>query len=335
MRYSLVLIALLSMISSFAQKGDKGVVQYRKEKISQFEFEPFERSFTGVDESMDSLMEKKGENWGFQDSLQFIINIAKIGNYSRAYNELKTFHLHDVSNESAAHLTMIYQLNERYDLAERWLQKYEPENKEEQLAKKIWLNMIRVRQGIADYKTTLKYEELFTVNDKRSYTDKEKEGKQFQEDVLYPLDAGEIVLRFHIQYMNEKDALVAKLASQMGDVIHQHFSLTMTYVAYSLAKHYDNTSANAKKLKNVKSEILEAKYEIIPLRNFFPKQKRSRFSYELIKAKKEDEKVKRYELPAFEKEQEESIWFSKGFIILTGLLLILLFVIFFIKTNKK
>jgi len=326
-RIILTLIIILIGVQSFSQ--------YKKEKIEYFEFKPFERSFIGVDESMDSLNKKPGVEWGFQDSLQFIINIAKIGEHARAYNELKKFHLHDVSNNAAAHIAMIYQLNDRFDLALRWLQNYKPESRHEILAKKMWMDMLDLRQDIKDYKRKSKYADLFYIYDRTSYTEEEKKGEIFEREVLDPLRAGEVILSFHVRYIDNNDPVLAKFAAQMGDVIHQHLSLTMAYVAYSLARNYDKQAEYSKKIKYVKSEIDKENYEIIPLKKFFPKKVKSRFSYEYIKEKKEEEKVQRYKLPAFKEKQEVNIYTTKGFIILVGLALILIFVIFAIKTKKR
>lgn len=331
----IAIIYLFLVTPLLAQFGGKKPVQYRKEKIKYFEFEPFERSFSGVKESMDSLEAKPGYEWDFQDSIQFIVNLAKLGDHSRAYSELKKIRLHDISNENVAHITMIYQLNQRFDLAKLWLGKYKPANKTEIFAKEIWMEMIQLRQDEKDYKRKLKYSDVFITHDKSSYSEEEKEGDEFRENVLAPLEAGEIILEFHIRYVNKDDPYIAKLASQMGDVIHQHLSLTMTYVAYSLARHYNKSSENAKKLKAIKQEIVDSRYEIIPLKKYFPKEKKGRFSYQLLKEKHIESKKKKYQLPPFEKEQEEPLWQSKGFILTLGLLIILIFVLVFIRTKKN
>lgn len=333
MRFFLIYIFVGVFIFSGLSQGDPTV--YRKEKIKYFEFEPFERSFTGVDESMDTLVEKPGIEWSFNDSLQFAINIAKLGNYSQAYNFLKKIPLKNVDNTSAAHLAMIYQLNQRYDIAEKWLHRLNPETPEAKNAKRIWLHMIQLRKDIRDMKVNLKYETVFEINDRQNYTPEEKESEIFQNEVIAPLEGGELVMRFHILYVDKRDPVLAKLSVEMGDVIRQHLSLTMTYVAYSLGKHYDGTANNAKRVKNIKTQIHNAKYEVLPLKNFFPKKKKSRFNLSNIEQLHEEEKVERFKLPPFEEEQIEPFWMSNSFIITTGLVLILLFVILFVRTRKK
>lgn len=333
MRIFLSYISILFFAVLAVTQGDPTV--YRKERIKYFEFEPFERSFSGVDESMDTLMVKKGKEWDFRDSLQFAINIAKLGNYSQAYNFLKKIPLRNVDNNSAAHLAMIYQLNQRYDIAEKWLNRFKVDTPELKHAKRIWLHMIQIRKDIRDMKVNLKYQTIFEIDDKVRYTQEEKESPLFEEEVIYPLEGGELVMRFHVMYMDKRDPVLAKLAVEMGDVIRQHLSLTMTYVAYSLGKFYDGTADNAKRVKNIKTEIHDAKYEVLPLKNFFPKIRKNRFNPETISEIHKEEKIVKHKMAPFEKEPYEPIWLSRGFIITTGLLLILLLVIFFVRTKKK
>lgn len=331
-----IVLAFISIfIGSFLVKAQSDPTIYRKERIRYFEFESFARSFTGVENSMDTLLAKSKEQWSFDDSLLFAINIAKLGNYSQAYNLLKKMPLKEVSNEDIAHLTMIYQLTNRFDIAEKWLNRYETKSQAEKEAKKIWLNMIRIRKGLKEVTIKLKYETVLLIQDKKTYTNDEKESDIFKKEVIYPLEGAEIVLRFHVQYLDDRDPVLAKLAVEMGDVIHQHLSLTMAYVAYSIAKHYDKSSENAKRVKNIKKEIDEANYEIIPLKKFFPKKHKSRFNLEKIKEIHQEENAPKYKIPPFAKEVKEPLWLSKGFIITAGLVLILLFVILFVRTRKK
>ncbi len=332
MRFLLYISVFFLGLNSIAQ-GDPTI--YKKENLHGFEFEPFERSFMGVDESMDTLVAKKGADWKYEDSLQFAINIAKLGNYSQAYNFLKKIPLRYIDNNSAAHLAMIYQLNQRYDIAEKWLNRFVTNTPELMNAKKIWLHMIQLRKDIRDMKVNLKYETVFKINDAVNYSEEEKKSEKFKREVLYPLEGGELVMRFHIMYVDKRDPVLSKLSWEMGDVIKQHLSLTMAYVAYSLAKHYDGTANNAKRVKHIKMEIHDAKYEVLPLKNFFPRKKKNRFNLENIKELHKEEKVQKHKLPPFEKKKEEPLWLSKGFIMSAGLVLILLFVILFVKTRKK
>ncbi|MCB0476839.1 MAG: hypothetical protein KDC84_01675 [Crocinitomicaceae bacterium] len=328
-------LAILFVLFGTMVLGQNDPTVYRKEKIKYFEFEPFERSFTGVDESMDTLVQKDSKLWGYEDSLQYAINVAKLGDYSRAYNLLKKIPLKYTNNQDAAHLTMIYQLNQRYDIAEKWLKRFKADTPELKNAKRIWLHMIQLRKDLRDLKKNLKYETVFEIHDKKHYSEAEKNSDVFLREVIHPLEGGELVMRFHIQYIDQRDPVLAKLAVEMGDVIRQHLSLTMTYVAYSLGKHYHDSADNAKRVKAIKKEINDAKYEVIPLKNFFPKKRKSRFNPETIKELHKEENVTKYKLPPFEKEEEESFWMSKGFIVTTGLLVILLLVILFVKTRKK
>ncbi|MEZ4936583.1 MAG: hypothetical protein R2799_03225 [Crocinitomicaceae bacterium] len=191
----LLTIGIIFLVHFVSAQTDPTV--YRKERIKYFEFEPFERSFTGVEGSMDSLINKPGSQWNISDSLLFAVNLAKLGNPGRAYKVLKKMPLKEVENESIPHLTMIYQLIGRFDLAKKWMERYKPNNPEEESAKKIWLNMIRVREDVKEVRTNLKYETIMEMDDRSQYSSSEKESDMFKKEVN-PLNGAEIVLRFHV-----------------------------------------------------------------------------------------------------------------------------------------
>ena len=78
-------------------------------------------------------------------------------------------------------------------MAKQWLERYKPRDYKEELAKVMWMDMIDLRIDEENYSRKLKYTDLFITSDKKFYTEEEKKGSRFKQEVLDPLEAGELI----------------------------------------------------------------------------------------------------------------------------------------------
>ena len=170
-----------------------------------------------------------------------------------------------------------------------------------------------------------------------------KRNDQFYKDsIIVPLEKLDAILKDEVLYTPEKDAIIAEVFYEIGAYLENVGSNTQAYIAYSLGKIYNsNDFKSPKRIRVVKDRLIKKKYRIPSVRKFFPKYKKGRFSYEVIKQRikiqQEKDSLERDPLPTMIPVVKKDLApkFPKILMIMGGILLLLIFVLIFVKTKKK
>jgi hypothetical protein len=167
----------------------------------------------------------------------------------------------------------------------------------------------------------------------------DKSSERFKNEVLIPLENLNFVLHLMIHYIHADDPILASACYEMGIILENHVSLTQAYIAYSLGRNYNKWDKRIlKNIKAVKAKLSEKKYKIPIFRRYFPRIEKWRFEYEVLKEKllasNGDTLVE--ETPKMMVPKKEiNLPFRVDLVIVIGVFLLIILVIFFLKTNKK
>jgi hypothetical protein len=322
---------------------------YRKlqsEPYQFFKFKKFERHFdlVEIDKSLDSLDKKAKSVWNLKDSIILFSNLAKIKDYDKAYDLYKKithnrFMLDDYG--IAKDLIYTFKHKDRPDLSLRVVDTCLHLGFTDTLSH-YWMRSIHeARQNKAVDWRWLIDNNIFEFPVDTILPRRKRNDQFYKDSIIVPLDKLDAILKDEVLYTPEKDVIIAEVFYEIGAYLENVGSNTQAYIAYSLGKIYNgNDFKSAKRIRVVKDRLIKKKYRIPSVRKFFPKYKKGRFSYEVIKQriiKQKMDSVVREPLPTMIPVVKKDLApkFPKLLLIMGGIFLLLIFVLIFVKTKKK
>jgi hypothetical protein len=151
-------------------------------------------------------------------------------------------------------------------------------------------------------------------------------------------------LRIEVMYQLDNNNSLSQAYRELADFLYEHVDYTDAFTAYYCARFYNRKSMHvAKSIKKTKNALREHNFLLPSFRRIFPKEKKGKFNYQILKEKIKQQKLDSISaatdrpLPMIvtEKKSEYTLNFNKHLVILGGLILILIFVLVFVKTKRR
>lgn len=317
----------------------------KNEPYQFFKFKKFERHFDlkAIEKTMDSLEAKPRDHWSVKDSISLMKSLAKIKRYDEAYEIYKQvgetrFEISDY--ETAKDLIYTFKHQSRPDLALETIDYCLEEGFVDTLSHH-WMHSIHeARQNKAvDWRWILDNNILeFPVDTVLPY--RKKNDQFYQDSIMVPLEKLDAILKDEVLYTPKNDVIIAEVFYEMGFYLEKVGTSTQAYIAYSLARIYNKSDLKAsKRIRIVKDRLIQKKYRVPGVRKLFPKYEKGRFNYEMLKKKviaAQKDTIPKEPLPTMKPVEKKDYVPEVSGLLLTmiGVVLLLLFVLIFVKTKK-
>lgn len=279
--------------------------------------------------------------WKRKDSLDFVFALAAIEEFDEGNVLKKRIRNFRPRNLEELHLTQyLYSYKRHYDRVRFWLD-YEKENFPESA------KHIPFRQRIHDAEEMILPRKWSTEDSlifpefKVSKWKAVSKGSEVYVNELIPLvELVDQALRDETKYEFSSNVALALAFYEFAVFLQKHVSTTDALIAISVAKYYDRFNADINdKYRELRTAMNEKRLIFPSMRYLFPKQSKGFFNAESIKqrrlAKQDtvDLRVKNPEALQLGEVKDRSFINSAGsfWIVLSGLVLLLLFVIFVVK----
>jgi hypothetical protein len=328
---------------SFGQKDTIRYVKspYRTEYTPHFKLSTFIRGFSddSLKLSLDELESKPRTTWSRKDSLQFAEISLKTGNTALSEYYFNHLSVRFKTEEKYWYdQLMIHYLNKDFKRGLREITIESPmilEFSRMYFIKRIFQAQVEQKQDPEWYETNI----VFDWTSDTLLKEMDRNDHTFQQMVTEPLRNLEFVLKHIISFVHYNDAVLASACREMGHLIFDYFNYSHTFIAYSMARHYNKKDkALLEDLRNVKALLTTKKYKIPNFRKYFPRIEKHRFEYEVLKEKIifEQNDTTVYVLPETMKKKDEPILkFPRQYIVLGGLALMIILLALILKTKKK
>lgn len=335
--FSTLLLTIL--FGSLYAQDNQIYERYRPEPGQTFKFAEFQRGFDPeiVHQDLQQLQQKEKVNWTVEDSILFAKSLLKVGRPLKSaivFNKIPSPFIRD--KETLKFKLMAFEKTQKYGLALSLIEELSIRFPEDKIQWNIWARMIKAR-------TILK-------NDEKP--DFQKNGlldlyqlRNVDEDALqrYLAEVNEL-LHFQIHFYEDQDKVLAQLCYEFGIILRDRVAYTQAYIALNLARNYDRSLGGdiLKTLKEVKAYLNQNRYKIPPFRRYFPKTKKWRFDYEILKEKKlaqskdtlleEKEPIQMMQPPEKEK---DLLPYNRNLLFGGVFLIMLILVLVFVRSKKN
>ena len=340
------IIALIVTLSSYSQSSvsNKEFIDspYRSEHNPWFEFKVYKRGYKNepLKLTLDSLEQKSRKYWSRPDSLIFAQISYKTGNLELAgyyFDNLKVSYQNE--NEFWWNRVMVQYFNREYNSCIATITSAEPgvlERSKIYFLKKLCQANL---SNLGDSKWTKTHKILDWEVDS-SLLNIDKDSPEFHEKIIVPLENLSFVLQAAVRHIHAEDKVIARACFEMGLILEGFVSPTQAYIAMSLGRHYDKWDKEIlENIKRVKATIIQKKYRIPNFRKYFPRIEYWRFDYQMLKEKiiyqQQDTTSLNKPVLMRQKQNETKSTFPSQLIFLSGLVLLFLALLFFLKTGKK
>jgi hypothetical protein len=324
-----------------AEQEEQPVSPYRSEYNPWFKLGTFKRGFKNetLRLHLDSLESKPRKYWTREDSLKFADVSMKTGN-----TELASYYFDhllinfDTEEDIWWNRLVLHFIQREYNSCVSMIRQQEPglvEFTRSWFFKKICDAKLRSLKDDKWYKQ----ESVFSWEVDSSIMLLDKDGPEFREKVIVPLENLSFVLEKIIRFVHADDEVLARTCFEMGLILDAYISPTQAYIAMCLGRNYDKWDKEILQgMKDAKAHIVEKKYRIPIFRKNFPRIEYWRFDYEMLKEKiiyeRNDTAVKTTPV-LFKPGEKKEISFNSQVIIVIGVTVIFISIIFFLKTGKK
>lgn len=280
-------------------------------------------------------------NWKRRDSLDFFFALAAIEEFDEANTFKKRIRNFTPRNLEELHLTQyLYSYKRHYDRVRFWLD-FEAQHFPESSIH------IPFRQRVHDVEELILLGK-WSTDDSLVYPELKSSkwmsitrGSGDYVNKLIPLvEQIDRALRDQTKYEFSTNVALALAFYEFSIFLHKHVSTTDALIAISVAKYYDKFNPDLNlKYRELRTAMNEKRLVFPSMRYLFPKQSKGFFNVESIKkrrlAKQDtvDLRLKNPEALQLAEVKDRSIIDGSGsfWIVLSGMLLMLLFVIFLVK----
>lgn len=339
-KYSLILCFSLSL-STYAQ-SDTSIYKIkhtlRKEYSRYFKFDIFRRGLDNklTSDRLDSLSITPKNEWTKTDSLSFAQTniLAKNHKLARHYYSHLTIDPIKEYNQNIDLLCLNY-LDKSYLKGLEKIEKDYPKIKQKSelyYFKKIFEYQDSTKGQSNWYK---KNTSVFRFNLDSTIRLTRKNNTEY----ITPLINASSALRMFVFYINDDDQILSRAFRDIGITLENYVSLTQAYIAYSIGRNYNKSDHQLiEDLKRIKSKLIKKNFSIPIFRRYFPKTKKGRFNYDILKEKiieEQSDTIPKH-IPNFEsKIKKIDTPFSPDYIMPIGFLIIFILLLIFLKTKKK
>ena len=307
----------------------------KKEYSKYFKFEIFNRGLENkiIKVRLDSLANKSKSNWNKNDSLIFAQTNILAKNY-----ELANYYYSNITFKDNKHrfnyLCLKY-INKNFKSAITAIDSIHPD--------------IKINSELYFFKKIIAFQD--STNGKNNWHNSNISVFRFNVDsntwvnrktenlIIPPLKNAASALQKYVFYINDKDQIISRAFRDIGYTLENHVSLTQAYIAYSIGRNYNKSDDQLiEDLKRIKAKMIKKNYSIPIFRRYFPKTKKGRFNYEILKEKiieEQNDTIPKH-IPNFKSNNTTiSLPFSADLIMPFGFLMIFIMLILFLKTKQK
>lgn len=339
-RYISLLLILLTCNESLAQIDSVNIIRspYRKERNKHFEFGVFKRGYSSdsLKLILDKLEQKRKQKWNRSDSLNFAKTTAHAGNYKLAGYYFS--YLNPSLKKEKEYwwdYIMVYVMNEKFTTA---IEKVDIDVSGIYEFSEIYF-LKRILIGKINQQKNNKWHKTNSVLEWNADSTLQEGTTVFQTSIINPIVNLDAVLKRFIHHIHEDDPIISRTCFELGIIMENYFSMSQTYVAMSLARHYNKRDKEIlANIKRVKSKLLFQKYKIPNFRKYFPRIEYWRFDYDILKEKViESKKNKTLQAPVFygEKKKKIILPFNPDLISVFGIAFIFLITWIFLRSKRK
>lgn len=335
---SLLLTALCFGISLYTHGQNFQTKKYDREYNPYFKFNKFNRGTKQdiLKSQLDKLEEVPKTEWQYKDSLKFAEISLQTGNLELCthYYEALLERGHD-DHDLMHHFLIATYMTEDYKTGEHIVNEH--------------LHAPRV------YSEDYFFERIFAAKDSLSHNDSvpkyvlgiwsdhlvklKKGSKAYYSRIIEPLKNARAVLEYYVMYIHEDDAIIARCFNEMGYILEHTVSLNQAYIAYSIARTYNKKDSEVlDNFKRIKAKHVKKNYNTPHFRKYFPRIEFWRFDYEILKEKiiiEKNDTIPKFAPNLVGETHQIKTPFPKDMIFPVGILLIILLIIFFLKSSKS
>lgn len=344
-KFSLLLISMLFFGLSFAQTTTADLPHKEYRPYFKFKVFPSKTNKANIRKSLNYLQQKNNATWNKNDSIQFMLDLVLVGNYYSAYQLFLGLKLDTTRNIKTIHIVqhLLFTKNKMNRL-NKWFDKevaaYPQNKKAVEIRRRITQVSVYLAQDNWNFKDSIFFPEL-----EDSMWFGVKEGSpQFKNKLIPMLKLYDTALRVVVKFQANEDKALAAAYVKLGDFIFNHVNYTDAYIAYNCARFYYRKSMYvSKKIKITKSALFDNNLLLPSIRDVFPKEKKGVFNYKILK-KRVEQRIQDsiaaathtpLKLNPIKQGKELLPFMSKNLLILIGFILILIFVVFFVKTKER
>lgn len=310
----------------------------KKEYSKYFKFDVFKRGLdnTIITNRLDSLSNKPKNEWTKKDSLSFAHTNILAGNYELAQHYYSNLSIHPTKDfkHNIDQICLGY-LSKQYTENITKLETDYPNikiNSELYYFKKLFSFQDSALQKSNWYKSNQPVLVFNIDPNTRVNSNNHKE-------IITPLLNATSALKKLVFYVNDNDQIISRAFRNIGYTLENHVSLTQAYVAYNIGRNYNKSDKQLiEDLKRIKAKLINKNYTIPIFRRYFPKIKKGRFNYEILKEKiikEQNDTIPKF-TPNFKSEDKSiELPFSVDSIIPLGFLIIFIMLLLFLKTKQK
>jgi len=316
---------------------------YRTEYSPYFKFNTFKRGELKykLAERLDSLNNKGKRTWTRRDSFNFAQANLLMGNQelSEHYFNSLDFNPNYHQNENYHHLISHYVYGEYKEGLDIINKKYSRVITYSKIyfIKKIFEARLKLEEDKTWYK---KDGDVFKFRFDPTLIKAKKSSDRYKNEVLIPLQNATFILELFVLYIYDNDPIIACSFNNVGEILEKYVSLSQAYIAYSIGRQYNKRDKNIlENIKEVKAKLNKKHYRIPNFRKYFPKIKKSRFDYDILKEKLFEEQIDtipKNKPKLIEKKKDLiELPFNKDYIVPIGLAVIFLLLLLFLRTRKN
>lgn len=343
----LYIISFIIFSSVCAQDGLP--IPPSRENTKYFTFRKFDRQPIPpefIERNIKQLKKSSFENWTAIDSLYYAYELTYLKNYDHAlsyFNKLNTDTLTNNTLVELYHLTL--RKTGRFQTLVNSI-----DNLIQLQPKKI--KVLKIRKRLAEvrlYKRDLDWnldsKVIFSNLDDSIYHNFKPFSPAVLKKTIPKVKAYDAALRIDTRYSDDTDRVLSKAYEEFGDFLYNSFYASNAYIAYSIARHFDRKNNRiVKKIKKTKERLNKENHLYPSFISLFPKIDDKNTSYSkfsiLDSIQESSEKEKIYpdleELLSQENKARDYIpWLNTETIAIFILLALLVFTIFFVKSDKK
>ena len=310
--------------------------KYNKEYNPYFKFDKFERGVRSevLSKKLDALELKNKEKWTIEDSIEF----AEISLLTKNI-ELSQYYLESIVKKSkySKHalqlLVMDCYLENDFVTGDRIIEKhFQSDELEDKYFAAIYnAHKVLIENNVVD-------SVIFGIFPSENKTIK-KGTQEFNNQIIIPIKKANLVLRFFVKFIHEDDPILAKAFNELGTVLQNYVSLNQAYIAFSIARIYNNKDKNIlENVKAIKAEHVRKNYNTPKFRTYFPRIEFWRFDYDILKEKiirEKNDTIPKFTPELLAPKKEPPLPFSVDLLIPIGIGLILLIFVIFTRSKKK
>ena len=338
-KYSLLFCLSLSS-STFAQSDSSSYKikhTLRKEYSKYFKFDIFKRGLDNklTSDRLDSLSNTPKNEWTKKDSFSFAQTNILANNFQLAHHYYSHLTINPIIdyNQNIDLLCLNY-LDKAYKKGVIKIEKDYPEiitDSELYYFKKIFAYQDSTKGKSNWYKRNQSVF-VFAFDSTVRLTSKNN-----TEHITALVNASS-ALRKLVFYVNDDDQVISRAFRDIGITLENHISLTQAYIAYSIGRNYNKSDSQLiEDLKRIKSKLIKKNYSIPIFRRYFPKTKKGRFNYDILKENiihDQNDTIPKH-IPNFESINKGiDVPFSPDFIMPIGFLVIFILLLVFLKTKN-